>query len=145
MTTIAWDGTTLASDSRCSSETRSISVRKIRELADGSLVGFAGTTTNMKRVVEWLDAGSDPELKPKLRGDTEVLVIRPDGTAIEYDKTLEPIEMKDVVAAIGSGGEYAIGAMEAGLSAVQAVEIACRRDPSSQGPIDELQLRKRRR
>jgi ATP-dependent protease HslVU (ClpYQ) peptidase subunit len=141
VTTIAWDGSELCADSRASSGSRSVSVTKIARLKDGSLFGFAGTAAAMLKVRRWFDAGADPDAKPKFRGDIDVLVIRPDGVAVEYERTLDPLVLKDRVAAIGSGGEYAIGAMEWGATAYQAVEAACRRDPYSAPPIDRLTLK----
>jgi ATP-dependent protease HslVU (ClpYQ) peptidase subunit len=42
--------------------------------------------------------------------------------------------------AIGSGEEYAIGAMDAGLSAKDAVKIACNRDIYSGGRIRTFKI-----
>jgi len=43
--------------------------------------------------------------------------------------------MKDEICAYGSGGDIALGAMEAGKSAVESVEIAKRRDSRTGGEV----------
>jgi ATP-dependent protease HslVU (ClpYQ) peptidase subunit len=42
--------------------------------------------------------------------------------------------------AIGSGMDFALGAMDAGKSPAEAVEIACRRDPHSGGEVTSLSI-----
>ncbi len=42
------------------------------------------------------------------------------------------------VIVIGSGSEYAQGALEAGVSSLKAMEIACKLDRSTGGPIYQV-------
>ncbi len=50
------------------------------------------------------------------------------------------LEIKDKFFAIGSGGDYAMGAMAAGASAKEAVRISCMLDIHSNKPIQEVKL-----
>jgi hypothetical protein len=67
-------------------------------------------------------------------------VVKPDSTVIEYMRDLEPLVLLDTNVAIGSGAEYAIGAMEAGLTALEAVKVSARRDPATAAPFHTLEL-----
>jgi hypothetical protein len=49
-------------------------------------------------------------------------------------------EIGETFFAVGSGMSYALAIMEDGGSAKRAVEIACRRDPSTRSPIHVVQL-----
>lgn len=66
-------------------------------------------------------------------------MLRPDGTVYWIDKHNEPAEYL-LPAAIGSGSEYAIGAMLAGKTPAEAVEIASKRDLTTAGTITALHL-----
>lgn len=134
MTTIAWDGKRLAADSRASAGTRSHSTRKIERLADGSLFGFCGCLSYYTAVRDWIAAGADESDPPKSRG-SECIVVRNDNSVLVYENCKVSIPVTDSIAAIGTGAEYALGAMTVGASAAEAVAAACRFDPSSAPPI----------
>lgn len=67
----------------------------------------------------------------------ECLVISQDGTRVWHVDSAErfPQEVEGEVFAVGSGAAYALGALRAGASPKQAVEIAAEFDPSTSGPI----------
>jgi ATP-dependent protease HslVU (ClpYQ) peptidase subunit len=54
---------------------------------------------------------------------------------VQVDAMLEPLPVSDPFWAIGSGAKIALGAMEYGASAVEAVDIACKFDPYTGGKI----------
>lgn len=133
MTTIATDGRFMAGDGQREHRNTIFTqhAEKVRRLADGRVVGTAGDVAFGLAIVEWLEAGGEP---PKLDDGGNVLVLTPAGEIFLLDKYCKPVPV-EAPAAIGSGMDLAIGAMEAGATPVQAVEIASRRDPGTGGSI----------
>lgn len=136
MTTIAWDGKTLAGDAQSTGDyIRPIQSRKIHRVG-GALIGCAGLSTEGRTFVEWYkDRSKDA---PKLDEDFIAIVIE-DGEASYWDEKLTPLPM-GTPAAIGSGNGYAMGAMMAGSSAERAVEIASKLDIYTNADIETLKV-----
>lgn len=139
MTTIATDGRTMAGDGISTS--LDIIMRrnapKVRRLPDGSIFGFAGRTADANALYSWL-ADGQKGAPPKIK-EGRALILRPGGRIEHIGSDGDLIEI-EAPAAIGSGGELAIGAMEFGANPKQAVEIAARRDPFTGGRIVEEKL-----
>jgi len=77
--------------------------------------------------MDYFQSGGEP---PDI-GDCEVLVVDvTTGKARFYDSEMDPVDV-DPPIAIGSGGRVAIGAMQAGADAREAVHIAARWDPNT--------------
>lgn len=135
MTTIAWDGTTLAADrSSWSGGTR----RRIRKAfkvtaPDGSrfLVAFAGDGDFALAVLAWMRGGQRPDplafLKPEDLGSQCALVIDERRQVWQLGCSLWYSRMDERIYAFGGGQDYAWGALEAGATARQAVQIAIKR------------------
>lgn len=137
MTTIACDGKTMAADSRrCFGDMRFDDTPKIFRLRDGSILGVCGTLQLAMMRMDWLNNRGKPEDYPAAKGDDscDMLVLRPDGKIEHYLEYSTPIEVKAPIA-LGSGREFAMGALLAGKNAAEAVEIACQIDVYSGGPI----------
>jgi ATP-dependent protease HslVU (ClpYQ) peptidase subunit len=138
MTTIATDGKSMAADGlsfRGSLITAFNSV-KVERLEDGRIVGAAGDKPECVRFRQWLREGGKP---PKFK-DFCALVLSPDGSLTyhtEADMEGTPTEAPN---AIGSGEEVAIGAMEAGATAEQAIEITRKRNAHTGGLITVVHL-----
>jgi ATP-dependent protease HslVU (ClpYQ) peptidase subunit len=135
VTTIATDGRSMAADGQSSLDGGQIictTKKKIYRLSDGSLLGGAGTTWELDKAVEWLN-GDQQAPAPKLK-DFAGLKLTPDGRAFYCTEPLQFSQI-DVPAAVGSGQELAVGAMLAGASPKQAIEVAIKRDPHSGGRI----------
>ena len=142
MTTIATDGKSMAADGQCQNH-RDVIVnterRKIHRLKDGRIAGGAGNSFDIASWVEWLNAGKEGDC-PIESDQFSGLILDNSSTVLWVDhkgrETLTPAPI-----AVGSGHELAIGAMEAGASPREAVEIACRRDIYSGGAVFEEQPR----
>lgn len=137
MTTIATDGRSMAGDgqSDVSGTILNGAAAKVTRLSDGSLFGMSGTSWDRTAVTEYLENGGT---KPKT-DRMMALVLRPDGTILYFnEKMTQSVIMAP--AAVGSGMDFAIGAMECGASPEDAVGAACRRDTSSGGKITVLHL-----
>lgn len=136
MTTIAWDGRSLAADRQSSYHCNPVA--KIEHNAYG-LVGASGDFDLGLAVMVWL-AGNGP--KPAIPSDATLTVLHVDhdGKARIYHNALVPIPAGLPFFAIGSGRDYAMGAMAMGASAEEAVRIAARFDESTGGDVDVLTL-----
>lgn len=133
MTTICTDGRTMAGDSACTGHgTLHCEVKKLSLAKDGSVIGVCGTAFDIAEFVRWYDEGREKE--PILSEDFEALVLNPDGTIWCFNYKGRCF-IHQAPAAAGSGAKFAYGALEAGVSPEKAVEIACRRDIYSKGPI----------
>ena len=128
MTTIAWDGKTLAGDSRANSGNVKFKVSKIRRHR-GHLIGFAGPLDLAEEVFAWFKAGANPEDFPPAQTDedvrTDFLVITPKKKIHLYQKSPYPVDYSNnAIFAIGSGRDFALAAMHLGKTADQAVAVA---------------------
>lgn len=133
MTTIATDGRTIAADGLVVSGNDVVVAfgrTKLVRLADGSILGFAGTAVEQEVFAAWLNDGGK---RPKL-GAFEALRLMNDGSLLRYAQVLDPLPA-EFPAAVGSGSDLALGAMLAGVSPQQAVEIAASRDIATGGTI----------
>lgn len=140
MTTAAWDGKTLAADSRMDGWQ---SVDKIFHLKDGRYATGAGTYCQIVEIVAWLDDGSRQSDKPEFTGDDSSTVLIVDGKEAFYLSWpfLRAVKINEPFFAIGSGSEYALGAMAAGKDAKSAVAIAAQFDPQTGGEIRTVKLK----
>lgn len=134
MTTIAWDGVTLAAD-RCSwsgcvrRKTRKVFRIKAK---DGAvcLVAFCGSQAFAVAIMGWM-AGkqekpncADFGLAPD---DSCAVVIDSARRVWTLGNRLQYCRMNEQIFASGGGQEFAWGALEAGATAKRAVEIAIKR------------------
>lgn len=131
MTTIAWDGKTLAADTRATSSGMPYKAVKLFKLADGSLFAGSGDYGQVCSVREWLESGGE---KPRA-DDFAGLLVAPDGAAFRLETALIRLPLYEPFHAIGSGRDFAMAAMHCGRSAREAVEIAALYDVFSGGEI----------
>ena len=112
--------------------------RKLHRLADGSRVGVVSAKLGEpERFLAWLRKGRKPEEWTGGKPDIRALLVEPGGRVFLFEDSVwpsGPISPAEFYA-IGSGQEYAIGAMAAGASAPEAVQIAIRFDPHCGGPV----------
>lgn len=142
MTTIAWDGKTLAADRRvtCGGVTDA-KVHKIVRREDGALAGSAGNTSLGAAFKRWFLSG-EPGERPPLSREQETangVIIRPSGL-IEIHDVCGWYEAEAPHYALGSGWEIALGAMAAGASAEEAVRIAAKLDGNTGDEVETLTL-----
>jgi ATP-dependent protease HslVU (ClpYQ) peptidase subunit len=157
VTTIAYDGRgQLASDSCWAwGNTQTTSMIKLRRLSSGALLGVAGSLDD-RSVVALLDKVRAPDKMPSraelaaTRTDFQGLLVFPRGKVLvvciepvnedghHYDA--EVFEVNRGPAAVGSGADFAMGAMAAGKTAREAVAIACKYDIHSRLPVHTMSL-----
>lgn len=94
-----------------------------------------GNPFNPAREPDWSYFLDDPEDR-----DFACLLVDPDGRVWLIDGELTPTPVEGDFFAVGSGGTYALGALEAGADPVRAVEIAAKYDSSTSAPINSIIL-----
>lgn len=108
---------------------------------EGTLIGVSSSVVGAaNRLMLWMIDGADPEeLKDSKPEDFEIISVHPNGTISYYNDSLDPtIILAGTIFAIGSGSAYALGAMQAGASATDAVAIASMFDNFSGQGVDTL-------
>ena len=149
MTTIAWDGRSIAADRMyCVGNTPFPGpVPKIRKLVfrgKPAVMGTSGSVEYGTKMMDWLCDGAPPNSPPELSPDNDescsVLLATLD-TVFLFSNSLTGVPIGKRVWACGSGADYALGAMLAGASAKRAVEIASELDFSTGCGLDVLRLR----
>jgi len=167
LTTIAYRNGVLAGDSCWAADSLVDTLsKKIVRLKSGALLGEAGDfdTRHMHKLLNTIKRYED---LPTLKELQEInltylgLLILPDGTIVKIETVAQAstnsktrrkgVEedsaglyiVEDKFTAIGSGKELALGAMEMGATARQAVMVACKRDINSRPPVWTLSLPKK--
>lgn len=139
MTTIAWDGRTLAADSQISNgELRVGLARKIGG-RNGVGWGAAGDLSLINAFLDWCEGGAAGDPPPFEEGSGEGIIVFGDTILTWSGKTWDRLTAR--VYAIGSGRELAHGALAIGGSAKQAVQAAIARDRGSGGPVRAIPVR----
>lgn len=141
MTTIVWRDGVLAADSQVTQQLsehgggfRNGSVQKIHRHR-GFLYGCCGDLLMMERFRDWFHAGLK-EFCP-LDECSEAMIVCPDGRVLVYNGVL-PHRIDGPYYAIGSGRQFALGALALGASAVEAVEAAAVHDAYTGLPVSTL-------
>ena len=142
MTTIAWDGKTLAADKRAVSQNLILTVTKVFE-GDGYIGAYSGNIDQGLEMADWYAKGANPETFPASQRDKEdwtpFIIIHHDDLKIKsYERTPFAMTFEDKFYAMGSGRDFAITAMHLGRSAIEAVEIASQLDCCSGNGFDSL-------
>ena len=141
MTTIAWDGEQLCADSLITSEKKeNISNPKIRKIK-GMLVAGCGNLSSLLDFFTNLKNSSSLKEAVEISNwkEIQVIVISNNKCYVIDDDCSEFLQVKGCYA-IGSGGDFAKGAMDAGATARQAVRIAANNDPKTGGRIRALKI-----
>jgi hypothetical protein len=135
MTTVAYDGQTLATDRQsCGSyKTRS---KKMWRLSNGDLFAGAGVIEQILAVRAWLEEGG---AKPDGLVEFVGILVDQNGRAYRLEEKLIRDPILEHHHAVGSGAPFAITAMHLGKSAREAVLIAARFDPRTGGGVDVLE------
>jgi hypothetical protein len=141
MTIVAWDGHTLAADTLGQRMGAAVVVNKLFRIDALCMVGIAGYFDRGLIMVDWIKGGMMPSEFPEGQDNDEtsvdVMIIRkmPDGTVRVSALGHTRIEVPTGTAkfAIGSGAQFAFGAMAMGGTAEQAVVRAALWLPAIRG------------
>jgi hypothetical protein len=153
MTTIAWDGETLAADSLGDQNGLRITTTKLHRgvLSDGTpfIMGAAGENSWANMAHAWIKSLALGDLMHATypnqindgseRNDPHIiLVLGKHGTYYKTGKCLTRLESK--FHAIGSGRDFAIAAMHLGKNADEAVAVAINFDCYSGGEVRSMRI-----
>lgn len=142
MTTIASDGKTVAADGQCTAGNEILSTDRVKlEVCQDCVLAFSGTAALQPVAFKWFKEGADPAkvdgfLKDK---DWTLAVFRQDVAEYYRNDCPHPLEVP-YPTACGSGEDYAIGALMAGASPKEAIEIACVKDTMTSGKITVVEI-----
>lgn len=148
MTTIAATMDAIAGDRMVTDDTTgtwypAIKVRRIK----GAVVGASGDSGDCIRFLDWAEAGFPEKKKPKFAIDSasesaaRLLLVNAQGIhMMDSDDPYPELVAKDFYA-IGSGSKGAMGALYAGKSLLDAMDIAFACDPYTRPPFDVLPLK----
>ena len=132
MTTIAFDGTMLAADSKFSKESDeyggySVGNQSKIWLCRNNAIATAGTTKDAYKFQEWFAAGADLAKYPKLEISFTAIKLSRNGVLYEYfsgtGKTGHPLRTEYYPTAMGGGELICRGALGAKKNAHHAIQI----------------------
>jgi ATP-dependent HslUV protease subunit HslV len=144
MTTIAYRDGMLAADTliTCGDSRDGFAAKIVK--VDGMLCGASGSAIHGQAFVAWLKKGREgdcPLLGLGEKDRTNGIMVSPDGKLRMWSDTgFWDFEPHGGYYAIGSGCEYATGAMAMGATAEQAVRVAIKHDVRSGGDVTVLRL-----
>lgn len=137
MTTIVYDGKTIACDSRVSGNYTFDRIKKLHRV--GNLVfGTCGRVSSAMAFIEW--AKDRTKAKPKIDDDFEVLEVHPSGKVYSYDHNFTKCP-EVAPCAIGSGSPFAMAAILCGKDAIGAVKVAIKLDQNSGGKVQSIKIK----
>jgi len=142
MTTIAYKDGIIARDSRSTDPVGYIISDREEKMfeRDGVVFFCYGRATDIEIL---LNAYFGEAVDPNMEVDVSAFVVEGGvlyTVGVDCGLVFKNKCMKDELYAFGSGGDIAIGAMEMGASAEQAVEVAKRRDSKTGGEIKTFTL-----
>jgi hypothetical protein len=137
MTTIAWDGKTLAADTLATG-TFNRKVTKIWELRPDVYFGGSGIYSEVYDVMTWLKYHKQEEA-PDVKEFVGILIEK--GKAYRIEENLIEVPITEEYHAIGTGACFAIAALHLGLSAIDAVSLAAKFDENTGGEITSMDTR----
>lgn len=139
MTTCAFDGEILATDSRATGSYIQDYTQKIFKVGSAH-IAVCGTYSYALLFVRWYRDQTKEKPHSKHSDDGfEALVIR-GGKPYIYDNNCVEMPAKAPVA-VGSGCHLALGAMAAGVDAKKAVEIARKYDEGTGGKVQTVKIK----
>lgn len=144
MTIICWKDGVLAADSlmllgTCKAKT---TVKKIRYEGDGQTFACTGTAAMFEPMIAWIKAGAKPAEVPKpseKHADTRVLLFE-SGRCFSYQPNLPWPDEQFAPDAWGAEADFALGAMAAGATAEEAVQLAIENTNTVGGPVEIIDL-----
>jgi ATP-dependent HslUV protease subunit HslV len=141
MTTIATDGHQIVADTlQVWGTERSLRPASKMVVRNNAIYALAGTYGILNELIEWVESGARYKDVPfpTLDGKWTLLVLKR-GSIWQVSSDLPGLLQEGGFPfSVGSGGEFALGAMHAGATPLEAVRIASKLDVYTGGPLDVL-------
>lgn len=152
MSVVCWDGRTLAADKQATDCDMRVETTKIRLIKSGpfggEVVAWVGCEVDGSALADWYEQGAEPDKWPKAaqvdKESSSRLIVAGAAGCKHFQGTHAPIAIRvtEPFRAWGSGRDYAMGAMEAGADAREAVRIASKFCITCGGGVDSFNVRK---
>lgn len=146
MTVVAIDGKTIACDTQITygihAEQSDLHSKVVE--TDDFIFAYTGAYMLFQPWMNWFEEGRDPAaIPPANYNDNGITLWAWDGAVLYEVNSQTPylIKIEHSLNALGTGREYAIGALEMGATAEEAVKIACKYDTNSGGAVKVFDLR----
>lgn len=144
MTIVVWDGKTLAADKQATHSDLVRKVTKVRRIRE-HLVAVSGDWDRAQELFKWFELGADetkyPEFQKTDNDFVGMLVITPDKRILKYERSPVPMDFSEEDwFCMGSGRDYAYGALYMGAGAAIAVMAACAFASTCGLGVDELKF-----
>lgn len=139
MTTIVWDTKTFAADRQTTFGGTPVAGNKITKTkykGQEAFIGTAGEVEVCTAVEDWIKAGCKGSPKLPEEPQFSAMIVVKSGEVYFMSGSTFAHSMGKTKWAIGSGADYALGAMYAGRSAKEAVEIASQLDTGTGLGVD---------
>ena len=108
----------------------------VKRPSDGAIIASTGSAAYGAAFRDWALAGEDRERQPKRPNEDSRAFIFLDGIVHTFETDNGPaFEHRPSYFAVGSGMDFAIGAMWMGASAEEALKAAIEHDAYTRGPI----------
>ena len=136
MTTIAYRSGIIAADTQSiggNAITATNLTKIVRRSKDGALCGASGYLAFVQAFHRWF-LGNERGRVPGFHDGDRAFIVRK-GKPIEMFESVGSFDYEPEYIAIGSGMEFALGAMHAGASAADAVAAAIAHDPGTGGKV----------
>lgn len=131
MTTIAWKGGILAVDNQVTvgdNQKAKASIKTVEDKNNSRVFAITGSLTRGLRFIEDLKSNTAPGDRTKLKGTIVLEFDLKTGRLLSWESRHLPLPIESRYWADGSGCQFAMGAMDAGASAEEAIKIASRHD-----------------
>lgn len=139
MSVLVWDGEELACDSHANDGRTSFPVEKIWSV-NGYLAGGVGLLSDVYSMRDWWMSGRPKDKFPKVSDRSNFVVVSKRHGLVRYTNSPIPTIHGANKIAVGSGCDFAYGALYMGANARQAVEAAIKYCPSCGGEVVSLRL-----
>ncbi|QXX82949.1 hypothetical protein J6836_00715 [Providencia sp. R33] len=156
MTTIAWDGATLAADSQSQVGSMIVNLKEQKIFKAGNehplkingrriqVIGICGDMSAKDEIWQTLSSGVNFGTAFNELSDFSIIAIDFDGKAFVVSKNKDEkhayVYETEAPLAIGSGDSFAMGAMKSGKSAEEAVKVAISLDVYSGGDVNSYKI-----
>lgn len=145
MTTLVFDGKTLASDSQMTagSTIMSMKAKKVHKLKGNKKyksVAFSGSVMEINTLLKWFKSDMKKDEFPIKNGDNVAygIAITHKNKAHLYYGEYEYVVSDQKFCCMGSGSDFAIASLMSGNDAEESVKIACKLDIYSGGKVQKV-------
>lgn len=148
MTTIATNGKVIAGDGIVLTSWGLVTARGLKKIhvRNGNIFAFAGAAALIDPLIQWHHDGCDVKALPPCDHDGGWSMVVCDADGVHLYTSKAPFrDVLELPFALGTGGDYAMGAMLAGATPEEAVHIACKLDNGSGGEIQVIDIEEVRR